>query len=67
MYVDRTGSITTGALGPITNATQPAPPVGLAGPFLYTAMSAITTIANLPSHADDSTQLNELNRAFVPP
>uniref|UniRef100_A0A2H1VLZ8 SFRICE_006473 n=1 Tax=Spodoptera frugiperda TaxID=7108 RepID=A0A2H1VLZ8_SPOFR len=58
---------TNGALGPISIATAPAPPVGRAGPLPYTAISPATTMAFLPSHDDDSTQLTALNRAAVPP
>lgn len=38
-------SITRGALGPINMATAPAPPVGLALPEAYTAISPATTKA----------------------
>lgn len=62
-----TGSITMGALGPTRMAMTPAPPVGLAGPLGYTAMSAEITIPSLPSQACDYTQLSVLNRALVEP
>ena len=35
------GETSSGALGPINMATAPAPPVGLAGPAAYTAMSEL--------------------------
>ena len=38
-------SNTSGALAPTNMATAPAPPVGLALPSAYTAISAATTIA----------------------
>jgi hypothetical protein len=38
-----------GAFGPINMAMTPAPPVGLALPLVYTAISADTTRPNLPS------------------
>lgn len=54
--------------GPIIMHTAPAPPVGLADPFLYTATSTVTTHPSfLPSYADDSTQATVLNNAAVPP
>ena len=37
-----------GALHPISIATAPAPPVGLAFPDAYTAISAVTTKAKRP-------------------
>ena len=37
-------SMTMGALGPISIATAPAPPVGRALPEAYTAMSAATAL-----------------------
>lgn len=40
--------ITRGALGPTSIATAPAPPVGRALPFAYTAMSDATTRARRP-------------------
>ena len=43
-------SITTGAFGPTSIATAPAPPVLRALPAAYTAMSAATTIASRPAH-----------------
>lgn len=42
-------SKTNGACGPITIATAPAPPVHLAFPVAYTAMSPATTNANRPT------------------
>lgn len=48
-------------------ATAPHPPVGLAGPFLYTAMSVVKTIPYLPSQTELSTQARVLNKAAVPP
>ena len=43
------------------------PPVGLALPLAYRAMSPTTTTALRPSQADDSIQLIALKRAAVPP
>ena len=36
---------TMGAFGPMTKATDPAPPFGRALPFAYKAMTPITTAA----------------------
>jgi hypothetical protein len=60
-------SKTTGAFGPMSIAIAPTPPVGLALPLGYTAMSEETTIAYLPSQAYDCTQLRELKSALVDP
>ena len=43
------------------------PPVGRALPFTYIAISATTTNAFRPSHAQDSIQLMALSKAAVPP
>lgn len=40
--------MTSGALGPTSIATAPAPPVERALPFAYTAMSDATTRARRP-------------------
>jgi len=56
-----------GAFRPSKKQITPAPPVGLAGPLGYTAMSEETTIPYLPSHELDSIQLKVLKRAFVLP
>ena len=47
----RVDSNTMGALGPMSIATAPAPPVARAFPLAYTAMSPATTIPYRPSHA----------------
>ena len=44
-HSDVPDSMTNGASLPINIATTPAPPVGLAGPFSYKAMSPATTKA----------------------
>ena len=67
MKVDLIGSYIIGAFFPIKKQITPAPPVGLAAPFGYTAMSAETTIPSLPSHDLDSIQLKVLNNALVLP
>ena len=56
-----------GAFLPMRKQITPAPPVGLAGPFGYTAMSEDTTMPYLPSQALDSIQFNVLKIAFVLP
>ncbi len=50
MNVDLALSNTMFAFGPISMAIAPAPPVGLAGPLGYTAISADNTIPYLPIH-----------------
>jgi hypothetical protein len=77
--VDLTLSNTILALGPTSIAIAPVPPVGLAGPLGYTAISADRTIPylpisqinniymSLPSYAYDCTQLIVLNSALVDP
>jgi len=59
--------MTNGASGPINIAIAPAPPVGLALPTEYTALSAATTRASLPSQALLSTHATALKSAAVPP
>jgi len=51
----------------INIATAPAPPVGRAGPYSYTATSVATTMPYLPSQLGELIQLRVLNSAFVPP
>jgi hypothetical protein len=53
-------SITRGALGPTSIATAPAPPVGRALPFAYTAISPATTIAKRPE-TNKGKLVSELN------
>ena len=58
-----------GASGPINMATAPTPPVGLALPDAYTAMSAATTNANRPVDNEEKSLLLPLfitigNRVF---
>lgn len=60
-------SKTIGAFGPNNIAIAPAPPVGLALPLGYTAISADTTKAYLPSQLLLYNQLIELKSAFVDP
>ena len=57
MKVDLISSYTIGAFLPIKKQITPAPPVGLAASFGYTAMSAETKMLSLPSHDLDSNQL----------
>ena len=46
--------------------TAPQPPEGRAGPSAYTAMSAATTIAYLPSQEELSAHVNAFINAEVP-
>ena len=52
---------------PISMATAPQPPEGLAGPRAYTARSEATTKAYLPSQDFDSIQFTAFRRAAVAP
>lgn len=56
-----------GASFPKRIAIAPHPPVGLAFPFGYTAISVVRTSAYLPSQLADYIQFIELNKAFVAP
>ena len=52
---------------PMSMATAPQPPEGLAGPRAYTARSDATTKAYLPSQDFDSIQFTAFKRAAVAP
>ena len=67
MYDVRKGSIVIGAFGPISIAADPAPPVHLAGPLAYTAISHATTMPYRPSQAELSIQATVLKSAYTPP
>lgn len=67
MKVDLYFLKTTFPFGPINIATAPAPPVHLAGPSSYTAMSAATTIPYLPSQYGEEIQFKVLSKALVAP
>jgi hypothetical protein len=62
-----TGSKTIGAFGPINIAIEPAPPVALALPLGYTAISELITTPKRPSQEEDSIQFRVLKIAFVDP
>lgn len=62
-----TGSKTIGAFGPINIAIEPAPPVALALPLGYTAISELITTPKRPSQEEDSIQFSVLKIAFVDP